>query len=67
MLEWSKSDNYFLRRLASEGSRAKLPWCQKINVDYKKPIEILDNLYTDESRYVTRSVANHLNDIAKID
>jgi 3-methyladenine DNA glycosylase AlkC len=24
-------------------------------------------LYFDESRYVTRSVANHLNDISKID
>jgi len=36
-------------------------------LDYKKSIEILDNLYQDESRFVTRSVANHLNDIAKID
>jgi len=67
MLNWSKSENYHHRRLASEGSRQKLPWCQKINLDYKKTIKILDNLYFDESRYVTRSVANHLNDISKID
>ncbi len=67
MLEWSKSENYHLRRLSSEGSRQKLPWCQKINLDYKKTIKILDNLYTDKSRFVTRSVANHLNDISKID
>lgn len=67
MLEWSKSDNYYIRRLSSEGSRAKLPWCQKINLDYRKTINILDNLYYDESRFVTRSVSNHLNDIGKID
>ena len=67
MILWSKSENYHHRRLASEGSRQRLPWCQKINLDYKKTIEILDNLYFDESRYVTRSVANHLNDISKID
>ena len=67
MLEWSSSENYHLRRLSSEGTRAKLPWCQKINLDYKKTIQILDNLYFDKSRYVTRSVANHLNDISKID
>jgi len=67
MLAWSSSDNYFLRRLASEWTRPKLPWCQKINLDYNKPIAILDNLYTDPSRFVTRSVANHLNDIAKIE
>lgn len=67
MLEWSTSDNYHHRRLSSEWSRAKLPWCQKINLHYKEPIAILDNLYYDSSRYVTRSVANHLNDISKLD
>jgi 3-methyladenine DNA glycosylase AlkC len=36
-------------------------------LDYKKTIVILDNLYFDKSRFVTRSVANHLNDISKID
>jgi len=67
MLKWSKSDNYHVRRLASEGTRPKLPWSKKINIDYKKTIQILDNLYIDNSRYVTRSIANHLNDISKID
>jgi len=67
ILEWSKSDNYHVRRLASEGTRPKLPWSKKINLDYKKTIQILDNLYIDNSRYVTRSIANHLNDISKID
>jgi 3-methyladenine DNA glycosylase AlkC len=67
ILKLSKSKNYHHRRLASEWSRQKLPWAEKINLDYKKTIKILDNLYFDKSRYVTRSVANHLNDISKID
>jgi 3-methyladenine DNA glycosylase AlkC len=61
------SDNYHERRLASEGLRPKLPWAKKLTLDYKEPIRYLDKLYTDKTRYVTRSVANHLNDIAKID
>ncbi len=65
--KWSLSDDVHKRRLASEGLRPKLPWSIGITFDYTKGIEILDNLYTDESRYVTRSVANHLNDISKID
>ncbi len=64
---WSKNKNYHLRRLASEGTRPKLPWAKRINLDYRKAIKILDNLYFDKTRYVTRSVANHLNDISKMD
>jgi len=67
MMEWSLSEDEDQRRLASEGLRPKLPWSIKINFDYKKGIKPLYNLYHDEVRYVTRSVANHLNDIAKID
>jgi 3-methyladenine DNA glycosylase AlkC len=63
----SLSDNYHERRLASEGCRPKLPWGKKLNTEYARPISILDNLYMDKTRFVTRSVANHLNDIAKVD
>ncbi len=63
----SKSKNYHQRRLSSEGLRPNLPWCISINFSYKKGAEILDNLYFDKTRYVVRSVANHLNDISKID
>jgi 3-methyladenine DNA glycosylase AlkC len=63
----SLSENYHERRLASEGCRPKLPWGKKLNTEYTKPISILDNLYMDRTRFVTRSVANHLNDIAKVD
>ncbi len=63
----ARSTNYHERRLASEGLRPKLPWAKKINIDYHKPLTLLDMLFTDKTRYVTRSVANHLNDIAKMD
>ncbi len=65
--EYSFSHNYHQRRLSSEALRPKLPWAKKIDIDYKTPISILDNLYSDKTRFVTRSVANHLNDISKID
>jgi len=63
----SFSENYHERRLASEGLRPKLPWAAKLNIDHQTPLRLLDRLYTDRTRYVTRSVANHLNDISKID
>jgi hypothetical protein len=53
--------------LASEGLRPKLPWAKKLTIDYHLPFKHLELLYSDKTRYVTRSVANHLNDIAKID
>lgn len=66
MKKMSISKNYHQRRLSSEGLRQRLPWCIGIDFDYKKSLEILDNLYGDKARYVVRSVANHLNDISKI-
>lgn len=65
--EWAVDKNYHVRRLVSESTRPSLPWSQKINVDYKLPIKYLDILHADTTRYVTRSVANHLNDISKKD
>lgn len=61
------SYNYHERRLASEGLRPKLPWAKKLTLDHREPLVHLDQLFYDNTRYVTRSVANHLNDIAKID
>jgi len=63
----AKSHNYHERRLASEGLRGKLPWAKRLTIDYREPLRHLELLYADSTRYVTRSVANHLNDIAKID
>jgi 3-methyladenine DNA glycosylase AlkC len=61
------SENYHIRRLSSEGLRPKLPWAIGIDFNYKKSFEILDILFADKTRYVARSVANHVNDISKID
>lgn len=63
---WTEDENYHVRRLVSEGTRPKLPWAKAVDLDPRRPLELLDLLHADDTRYVTRSVANHLNDIAKI-
>jgi 3-methyladenine DNA glycosylase AlkC len=63
---WCADDHYHVRRLCSEGTRPKLPWSQKIVLHVKDPLPHLDVLFSDTTRYVTRSVANHMNDIAKV-
>lgn len=65
--KWTKDDHYHVRRLCSEGTRPKLPWAQKINISLVDAMPILDEVFYDRTRYVTRSVANHINDISKID
>ena len=67
LLDCAQDENYHVRRLASEGTRPKLPWSQKLVIDYRQPLPILEVLFADNTRYVTRSVANHLNDISKVD
>jgi len=63
----SKHENYHVRRLASEWIRPNLPWWGKVDLWVENTLKILDNLYTDETQYVLRSVANNLNDLSKID
>ncbi|MCF6305766.1 MAG: DNA alkylation repair protein [Rhodobacteraceae bacterium] len=65
--QWAKDPNYHVRRLVSEGTRPTLPWGKKICIAVHEPLELLDVLHHDKARFVTRSVANHLNDIAKKD
>jgi len=68
MLLWSKHSNNMVRRLASEGSRPRLPWAMALPEFKKDPqpvLPILDNLKQDNCEMVRRSVANNLNDIAK--
>ena len=67
MRAWAEHPNYHVRRLVSEGTRPKLPWGKKIVLDPQAPLPLLDLLYGDKTRFVTRSVANHLNDISKTD
>ena len=65
MQEWAGHDHYHVRRLVSEGTRPRLPWGLGIGLDLRAPLPLLDQLHRDGTRFVTRSVANHLNDIAK--
>jgi 3-methyladenine DNA glycosylase AlkC len=64
---WSEDTHYHVRRLCSEGTRPKLPWSQKLTIPITAPIPLLNNLFADRTRFVTRSVANHINDISKTD
>jgi 3-methyladenine DNA glycosylase AlkC len=68
MERWSRHKSAQVRRLASEGSRPRLPWAMAIPALKKDPaslLPILENLKQDASESVRRSVANNLNDIAK--
>ena len=65
MQHWAGHDNYHVRRLVSEGTRPKLPWAQAVRLDPARTLALLDRLHDDPTRYVTRSVSNHLNDITK--
>lgn len=68
LLEWCEHPSEHVRRLASEGSRPRLPWGMRLPQFIKDPgplLAILEKLKVDESLYVRRSVANNLNDISK--
>ena len=65
---WTKDPNRHVRRLASEGSRPRLPWGMRLHKFVAAPehiLPILEALKDDPEEYVRRSVANSLNDIAK--
>lgn len=64
--QWSEDDNYHVRRLVSEGTRPRLPWARNIDIAPDVPLRFLDRLHADPTRYVTRSVANHVNDLSKV-
>ncbi|CAG1770981.1 putative protein YhaZ [uncultured bacterium] len=66
---WAFSENFHLRRLASEGLRPKLPWAAKLDVWLNNPqpvFEILELLKEDDVKFVKKSVANHLRDWLKV-
>lgn len=65
---WTTHPDQHVRRLASEGTRPYLPWAVRIPGLVGHPgatLPILDALYRDPEEYVRRSVANHLNDLAR--
>ena len=68
MLAWTTHKSRHVRRLASEGSRPRLPWAMALPEFKKDPtslLPILTALKQDDCEVVRRSVANNLNDIAK--
>ena len=67
-LSWTEHPDEHVRRLASEGSRPRLPWGSSIPALLEDPspiLPVLDRLMQDDSLYVRKSVANNLNDISK--
>ncbi|MFT9849445.1 DNA alkylation repair protein [Aneurinibacillus sp. REN35] len=65
---WASDPNFHVRRLVSEGTRPRLPWAKRIEVLDGDPVRnfaLLEPLLDDDSAYVRRSVANHLNDLTK--
>ena len=68
--KWTNHPDEHVRRLASEGTRPRLPWAKRVQGVLDRPDAtrpILESLRRDDSEYVRRSVANHLNDISRVD
>ncbi|ASS48340.1 MAG: hypothetical protein A3D31_08750 [Candidatus Fluviicola riflensis] len=68
MIDWAGDENHHVRRLATEGSRPRLPWSFKLPQVIENPRvtqPILEQLKSDPELYVRKSVANHLNDFSK--
>ncbi|ONI72280.1 DNA alkylation repair protein [Kribbella sp. ALI-6-A] len=67
---WTDHPDEHVRRLATEGTRPRLPWAKQVRDILARPAvtrPILDALRRDDSSYVRRSVANHLNDVSRAD
>ncbi len=65
---WTSHPDWHVRRLASEGTRPYLPWAIRVPEISARPaatLPVLDALYRDVQEDVRRSVANHLNDLAR--
>jgi 3-methyladenine DNA glycosylase AlkC len=66
--EWVEDESFHVRRLVSEGTRPRLPWAMRLDQFVKDPrpaLALLEKLRDDPALYVQKSVANHLNDVAK--
>lgn len=68
LTHFAQSADAHQRRLASEGSRPRLPWGLRVPAllaDPEPGLALIEQLKDDESPYVRRSVANHLNDVGR--
>jgi 3-methyladenine DNA glycosylase AlkC len=69
-LTWRDDGDPHVRRLVSEGTRTRLPWCyhlKKFQADPSRVISLIAPMREDPSRYVRLSVANNLADLLKDD
>jgi 3-methyladenine DNA glycosylase AlkC len=65
---WVHDPSPHVRRWVSEGTRPRLPWTKRLEIFIRNPaptLALLEQLKNDPVLYVRKSVANHLNDIAK--
>ncbi len=68
LVEFTANDDEAVRRLPSEGTRPRLPWgtqVPRLIADPVPGLALVARLRNDPSETVRRSVANHLNDVAK--
>ncbi len=68
MQSWANHPHHYVRRLASEGMRTRLPWAIGVKELKDNPqhiLPILEKLILDESDWVRKSVSNSLNDLSK--
>ncbi|MEU6702010.1 DNA alkylation repair protein [Pseudonocardia sp. NPDC046786] len=68
--DWTESADAKVRRLATEGTRPLLPWAKRVPALLTDPAAtgpLLDRLYLDPDEGVRRSVANHINDVSRLD
>lgn len=70
LAQCSRDENHHVRRWVSEGTRPFLPWGSRAAPLLVKPfpaLPLLHSLRADASPYVRTSLANHLNDLARLD
>jgi 3-methyladenine DNA glycosylase AlkC len=66
---WATDANPHVRRLVSECTRPRLPWAQRVawlDTHPERVLALLERLKDDASPMVRRSVANNLNDFARL-
>jgi 3-methyladenine DNA glycosylase AlkC len=66
---WAVDANPHVRRLVSEGTRLRLPWAPRVawlDQNAERVVALLELLKDDSLTMVRRSVANSLNDLARV-
>lgn len=69
LTRWTEDKNPHVRRLASEGTRLRLPWAPRVpwlDEHPERVLALLGRLKDDPNTMVRRSVANNLNDLGKV-